>query len=63
MGNPTSAELGEIMASVGLAQNFAALRALVTDGIQMGHLKRTFYFLTKSTQTILLSLPEQKVTK
>jgi hydroxymethylglutaryl-CoA reductase len=26
------------MAAVGLAQNFAALRALVTDGIQRGHM-------------------------
>jgi len=30
-------ELGEIMAGVGLLQNFAALRALVSDGIQRGH--------------------------
>jgi len=39
MGNPTSKELAEIMASVGLAQNFAALLALVTEGIQKGHMK------------------------
>jgi hydroxymethylglutaryl-CoA reductase len=32
-------ELGEVMASVGLAQNFAALRALATEGIQKGHMK------------------------
>jgi hydroxymethylglutaryl-CoA reductase len=31
-------ELAEIMAAVGLAQNLAALRALVTDGIQKGHM-------------------------
>jgi hydroxymethylglutaryl-CoA reductase len=31
-------ELGEVMAAVGLAQNFAALRALVTEGIQRGHM-------------------------
>jgi hydroxymethylglutaryl-CoA reductase len=31
-------ELAEVMASVGLAQNFAALRALVTQGIQQGHM-------------------------
>ncbi|PWW32353.1 3-hydroxy-3-methylglutaryl-coenzyme A reductase [Cytobacillus oceanisediminis] len=35
----TSKELAEIMASVGLAQNFAALRALATEGIQAGHMK------------------------
>lgn len=38
--NAGSAErLARIMAAVGLAQNFAALRALVTDGIQKGHMK------------------------
>lgn len=31
-------ELGELMGAVGLAQNFSALRALVTDGIQQGHM-------------------------
>ena len=29
----------EIMGAVGLAQNFAALRALATEGIQRGHMK------------------------
>lgn len=32
-------ELAEVMASVGLAQNFAALRALATEGIQRGHME------------------------
>lgn len=37
---PASAqELGGIMAAVGLAQNFAALRALVCEGIQKGHMR------------------------
>ncbi len=31
-------ELAAIMAAVGLGQNFAAMRALVTDGIQRGHM-------------------------
>jgi len=31
-------EFSEILASVGLAQNFAALRALATEGIQRGHM-------------------------
>ena len=35
----TAHELGEVMAAVGLAQNFAALRALATEGIQRGHMK------------------------
>jgi hydroxymethylglutaryl-CoA reductase len=32
-------ELAEIIASVGLAQNFAAIRALATKGIQDGHMR------------------------
>ncbi|MBI3588334.1 3-hydroxy-3-methylglutaryl-CoA reductase, partial [Candidatus Micrarchaeota archaeon] len=32
-------ELAEIIAAVGLAQNFAAMRALATEGIQRGHMK------------------------
>ncbi len=38
-GAQTAHELAELMVSVGLAQNFAALRALVTSGIQAGHMK------------------------
>jgi hydroxymethylglutaryl-CoA reductase len=37
-GVKSAAELGALMAAVGLAQNFAALRALVTEGIQKGHM-------------------------
>ena len=39
LGGPTAGELAGIMAAVGLCQNFAALRALATDGIQKGHMK------------------------
>jgi hydroxymethylglutaryl-CoA reductase len=38
LGVKSATELAEIIAAVGLAQNFAALRALVTDGIQTGHM-------------------------
>ncbi|MGA9271404.1 MAG: hydroxymethylglutaryl-CoA reductase, degradative [Lutimonas sp.] len=37
--NPTAEELMEIVAVAGLAQNFAAIRALTTTGIQQGHMK------------------------
>jgi len=37
--NPSANRLMEIVASVGLAQNFGALRSLVTTGIQKGHMK------------------------
>ncbi|RUS29991.1 hydroxymethylglutaryl-CoA reductase [Jimgerdemannia flammicorona] len=38
MGSPNSKDLAMILACVGLAQNFAALRALTTEGIQKGHM-------------------------
>ena len=38
MGVTTSAELAQVIVSVGLAQNLAALRALATEGIQRGHM-------------------------
>ncbi len=38
LGVKTAKEFGEILAAVGLAQNFAALRALATEGIQRGHM-------------------------
>lgn len=37
-GVKSATELAELMAAVGLAQNFAALRALATSGIQKGHM-------------------------
>jgi len=39
LGAKSAQELSMVMASVGLAQNFAALRALGTEGIQKGHMK------------------------
>ena len=40
LGSPGGTELQRIAAAVGLAQNLAALLALVTDGIQKGHLRK-----------------------
>jgi hydroxymethylglutaryl-CoA reductase len=39
LGLKTAIELAEVMGAVGLAQNFAALRALASEGIQKGHMK------------------------
>ncbi|CAM1351645.1 hydroxymethylglutaryl-CoA reductase, degradative [Tenacibaculum insulae] len=39
MQKPSASQLMEIIATAGLAQNFAALRALTTKGIQHGHMK------------------------
>lgn len=39
LGNPDARQLMSIIGSVGLAQNFAAIKSLVTTGIQKGHMK------------------------
>jgi hydroxymethylglutaryl-CoA reductase len=39
LGNPGANELMEIIACVGLAQNFSAVKSLVTTGIQYGHMR------------------------
>jgi len=39
LGVKTARELAEIVVAVGLAQNLAALRALTSEGIQLGHMK------------------------
>ena len=39
LGNPDAEQLMKIIAVMGLAQNFAAVRSLITTGIQKGHMK------------------------
>ena len=39
LGVTKAVDLADVMAAVGLAQNFAALRALAAEGIQLGHMK------------------------
>jgi len=39
LGNPSAEELMMISASIGLANNFGAIKSLVTRGIQAGHMK------------------------
>ena len=39
LGNPNAAKLMQIIVATGLAQNFAAIKSLVTSGIQKGHMK------------------------
>ncbi|MBE0640868.1 MAG: hydroxymethylglutaryl-CoA reductase, degradative [Bacteroidales bacterium] len=39
LGDPRAEQLMMIAAAVGLANNFSALRSLVTNGIQLGHMK------------------------
>ena len=40
LGNPTAKELMMIAATMGLANNFSAVRSLTTKGIQAGHMKK-----------------------
>jgi len=59
--NPSAEELMQIIAVAGLAQNFAALKALTTTGIQHGHMKMHLQNIlnqlgaTKEEKTIILS--------
>ncbi len=39
LGNPSASELMEIIAAAGMANNFSAVKALITTGIQSGHMK------------------------
>ncbi len=39
LGRPSAEKLMEVLAVIGLAQNFAALKSLTTSGIQKGHMK------------------------
>jgi len=39
LGGPSAGELMQIIAAAGLANNFSAVRSLVTTGIQSGHMK------------------------
>jgi len=39
LGHPTSETLMQVIASAGLANNFSAVRSLITSGIQSGHMK------------------------
>lgn len=56
LGQPSAAELMQVMAVTGLAQNFAALRSLVTTGIQRGHMKMHLGNILQSFQ----ATPEEK---
>ncbi|HEM5989043.1 TPA: hydroxymethylglutaryl-CoA reductase, degradative [Streptococcus suis] len=58
LNQPKARQLASIIASVGLCQNFAALRALVTSGIQAGHMK-----LHAKSLALLAGAEEQEVDK
>ena len=59
-----ASKLAEIMAAVGLAQNLAALRALVTEGIQKGHMKlhaKNLAMMAGATGELIDIIAEQMV--
>ena len=60
----TSAELAQVIVSVGLAQNLGALRALATEGIQRGHMTlhaRQVAIAAGAPQDMVAALSEQMV--
>jgi hydroxymethylglutaryl-CoA reductase len=64
LGIRTSNELAELACSVGLAQNFAALRALATEGIQRGHMElhaRNIAIIAGATGDLVDRVAEQLV--
>ena len=54
LGHPSAAELMGIAAAAGLANNFAAVKSLVTIGIQEGHMKMHLFNIMKQ-----LNVPEE----
>ena len=58
---PSAKDLMQIMATAGLAQNFAALRALTTKGIQHGHMK--MHLQNILNQLGVTHLEKEKITK
>ena len=50
-------DLMKLIAAVGLAQNFAAIKALVTNGIQQGHMKMQIRSLAMSVGATSLEVP------
>lgn len=54
----TAQELSAVVASIGLAQNLAALRALATKGIQAGHMKLQYRSLAMSVGATAEELPQ-----
>lgn len=56
LGNPSARELMQIVAATGLASHFSAIRALITTGIQKGHMKMHL----NNILSVLNATPEEK---
>ena len=66
LGNPSAKELAQIIVSIGLAQNFAALKALVSTGIQQGHMKlqaKSLALLAGASESEVVPLVERLISE
>ncbi|ABN69291.1 hydroxymethylglutaryl-CoA reductase, degradative [Staphylothermus marinus F1] len=66
LGVKTAKELAEVMAAVGLAQNLAALRALVHEGIQKGHMRlhaRNLAIMAGATGELIDKIAERMISE
>ena len=66
LGNPSAKELAQIIVSIGLTQNFAALKALVSTGIQQGHMKlqaKSLALLAGASESEVAPLVERLIAK
>jgi len=64
LGAKTARELAEVITAVGLAQNLAALKALVTEGIQRGHMRlhaRNIAATAGATGTLIDKVAERMI--
>jgi len=61
LGKPNASSLMEIIASAGLAQNFAAIKSLITAGIQKGHMKMHLINLLKKNNATENQIENAKV--
>jgi hydroxymethylglutaryl-CoA reductase len=61
LGNPNANELMQIAAAVGLANNFSAIRSLVTVGIQKGHMKMHLLNILKTMDASAEEVEKAKI--
>jgi hydroxymethylglutaryl-CoA reductase len=60
LDNPGSSLLMEIIAAAGLANNFSAVRSLITKGIQHGHMKMHLSNILQQLNATVLEKDEIK---
>ncbi len=60
LGKPSAEELMKIIAVTGLAQNFAAVKSLVTTGIQKGHMKLHLLNILNGLDATMIEIEDAK---